>query len=60
MAPFPEVLSAIEVARQDAWAERSPKHVTRRGHKGTHQGLPNSFSQPIYVPGKYLVRIFFR
>lgn len=56
MAPFPEVLSLIETARQNAWAERSPKHITRRGHKGSGNqgGLPNSFSQPIYVPGKYL------
>lgn len=59
MAPFTEVLAAIESARLDAWAERSPRHVTvHRGHRGgQHGGLPNSFSQPIYVPGKYLVSL---
>lgn len=57
MAPFSEVLAALEVARQDSWAERSPRHVVaNRGHRGSLQGgLPNSHSQPIYVPGKYSV-----
>ncbi|KAM7363825.1 shal K[+] channel interacting protein [Cochliomyia hominivorax] len=75
MAPFGDILSALENARQAAWAERSPMNpaggsgssgsgsgvsgiATQRlhGHRGnsTHGGgLPNSHSQPIYVPGKY-------
>lgn len=59
MAPFNEVLISIENARQDAWAERSPHRSVagaNRGHRGSLQGgLPNSHSQPIYVPGKYSV-----
>lgn len=60
MAPFSEVMSALEVARQRAWSDRSPKHSVgmNRGHRGNsnHTGtLPNSHSQPIYVPGKYSV-----
>lgn len=113
MAPFGDILSALENARQAAWAERSPlhpaggssggasgsggsglsaggnggiggiggmasgsgnlasgsgcsvaasssglQHRQQHGHRGhsTHgAGLPNSHSQPIYVPGKYSV-----
>lgn len=61
MAPFGDVLSALENARQASWAERSPLNPagmgTTRGHRGSssHGGLPNSHSQPIYVPGKYSV-----
>lgn len=88
MAPFGDILSALEVARQAAWAERSPMNPAggsgssgsasgsasgsgsgsgTSGHIGTHRlhghrgssnhtgGLPNSHSQPIYVPGKYSV-----
>ncbi|XP_052865328.1 uncharacterized protein LOC128271740 [Anopheles cruzii] len=62
MAPFGEVLAALEEARQRAWSERSPHSSSGgggggliRGHRGSscHGGLPNSHSQPIYVPGKY-------
>ncbi|XP_050083420.1 uncharacterized protein LOC126570018 isoform X1 [Anopheles aquasalis] len=62
MAPFTEVLAALEEARQRAWSERSPHSSSGggvggliRGHRGNscHGGLPNSHSQPIYVPGKY-------
>lgn len=60
MAPFGEVLSALEEARQKAWSDRSPKHSSglNRGHRGSSNqigSLPNSHSQPIYVPGKYSV-----
>uniref|UniRef100_A0A182T0F7 Uncharacterized protein n=1 Tax=Anopheles maculatus TaxID=74869 RepID=A0A182T0F7_9DIPT len=63
LAPFGEVLSALEEARQRAWSERSPHSSSGggggliRGHRGNscHGGLPNSHSQPIYVPGKYSV-----
>lgn len=61
-APFSDVLNGLENARQAAWAERSPQHRTgmctmNQGHRGSssHGGLPNSHSQPIYVPGKYSV-----
>lgn len=60
-APFNEVLSGLENARQAAWAEQSPQHrsgmMYHQGHRGSSsQGsLPNSHSQPIYVPGKYSV-----
>lgn len=65
MAPFGEVLSALEDARQRAWLERSPKHSAgmNRGHRGNSSQtgtLPNSHSQPIYVPGKYSVSFIFR
>ncbi|XP_055617392.1 uncharacterized protein LOC129762854 [Toxorhynchites rutilus septentrionalis] len=61
MAPFGEVLAALEDARLRAWSERSPHSSSggsgahRSGHRGNscHGGLPNSHSQPIYVPGKY-------
>ncbi|XP_073817581.1 shal K[+] channel interacting protein [Musca autumnalis] len=75
MAPFGDILSALENARQAAWAERSPMNpaggsgssgsgsgvsgiATQRlhGHRGSSSRgghLPNSHSQPIYVPGKY-------
>ncbi|XP_017473309.1 PREDICTED: uncharacterized protein LOC108364221 isoform X2 [Rhagoletis zephyria] len=80
MAPFGDILSALENARQAAWAERSPMnpaggsgssgsgsgvsgiggpsvstHHRHHGHRGhsSQGGLPNSHSQPIYVPGKY-------
>ncbi|TDG52256.1 hypothetical protein AWZ03_001086 [Drosophila navojoa] len=90
MAPFGDILSALENARQAAWAERSPLHPAggssggasgsggsglsgsaggsgsatvggmqhrqqhgHRGHSAHGAGLPNSHSQPIYVPGKY-------
>lgn len=66
MAPFGDVLNALENARQSAWLERSPHNPagsgggvgTSRGHRGSSiqgAGLPNSHSQPIYVPGKYSV-----
>lgn len=61
MAPFGDVLSALEIARQATWAERSPSNPAgvglTRGHRGNsiQGGLPNSHSQPIYVPGKYSV-----
>lgn len=71
-APFGDVLNAIENARQAAWAERSPLNrssgggggigvCANRGHRGSlqHGGLPNSHSQPIYVPGKYSVSNFY-
>lgn len=59
-APFNEVLNGLENARQAAWAEQSPQHrsgMYHQGHRGSSsQGsLPNSHSQPIYVPGKYSV-----
>lgn len=60
-ASFGDVLNGLENARQAAWAERSPQHragmCTNQGHRGSssHGGLPNSHSQPIYVPGKYSV-----
>lgn len=55
MAPFPDVIEALEMERQRAWTESSPqRNGMRRGHRGSPgQGLPNSHSQPIYVPGKY-------
>lgn len=61
MAPFGEVLMALESARQRSWLERSPKHRAgmQKGHRGNSNqngALPNSYSQPLYVPGKYLVR----
>lgn len=66
MAPFGDVLNALENARQAAWAERSPQNrsggvCSNRGHRGSLQqgGLPNSHSQPIYVPGKYSVSNFY-
>lgn len=64
MAPFGEVLMALEDARQKSWADRSPKHSAgmNRGHRGSSNqigSLPNSHSQPIYVPGKYSVRFLF-
>jgi hypothetical protein len=58
MAPFGDVLTSLEDARQSAWAQRSPHNSGgHRGHRGSsvHGGLPNSHSQPIYVPGKYSV-----
>lgn len=108
MAPFGDVITALESARQAAWAEQgSPQNrstgggsssngsgsgnasgggritglsgadgtaaaaaaasaaaanfsggvCVNRGHRGSlqHGGLPNSHSQPIYVPGKYSV-----
>lgn len=55
MAPFPDVIEVLETERQRAWSECSPqRNGMRRGHRGSPgQGLPNSHSQPIYVPGKY-------
>lgn len=55
MAPFPDVIEVLEIERQRAWSECSPqRNGMRRGHRGSPgQGLPNSHSQPIYVPGKY-------
>ncbi|EDW24781.1 GL23211 [Drosophila persimilis] len=100
MAPFGDILSALESARQAAWADHSPLHNAsasasggaggsgsasgasgasgsggsnrsgigsgsvgmgihhrqkhgHRGHSMHGAGLPNSHSQPIYVPGKY-------
>jgi hypothetical protein len=62
MAPFNEVLVSLEDARLRAWSQRSPKHYPgmSRGHRGNSNQLgtlPNSHSQPIYVPGKYSVSI---
>lgn len=62
MAPFGDVLSALENERLAAWSEISPHHRgvgANRGHRGSSSqgGLPNSHSQPIYVPGKYSVSI---
>lgn len=62
MAPFGEVLAALEDARIKSWSNRSPKHSVgmNRGHRGSSIGsLPNSHSQPIYVPGKYSVCLQF-
>lgn len=62
MAPFGEVLAALEDARIKSWSNRSPKHSVgmNRGHRGSSIGsLPNSHSQPIYVPGKYSVSLQF-
>lgn len=64
MAPFGDVLSALEDARQRAWSERSPKLCSgmKRGHRGNSSQtgtLPNSHSQPIYVPGKYSVSVIY-
>jgi SAM and SH3 domain-containing protein 1 len=61
MAPFGDVLLTLEDARQKAWSDRSPKHIAgmNKGHRGSSNqigSLPNSHSQPIYVPGKYSVR----
>lgn len=61
MAPFGDVLTTLEDARQRAWSERSPAHSAGmiKGHRGSSNqigSLPNSHSQPIYVPGKYSVR----
>lgn len=55
MAPFADVIEVLEVERQHAWTESSPhRNGMRRGHRGSPgKGLPNSHSQPIYVPGKY-------
>ena len=56
VAPFADVLEVLEVERQRAWSESSPQRSgMRRGHRGSpgQGGLPNSHSQPIYVPGKY-------
>lgn len=56
VAPFPDVIEVLEIERQRAWTESSPpsRNGMRRGHRGSPgQGLPNSHSQPIYVPGKY-------
>ena len=55
MAPFADVIEALEGERVRAWSECSPKrNGMKRGHQGSPgQGLPNSHSQPIYVPGKY-------
>lgn len=55
MAPFADVIEVLEIERQRAWSECSPqRNGMRRGHRGSPgQGLPNSHSQPIYVPGKY-------
>lgn len=89
MAPFGDVLGALEQERIAAWLEISPSLPRRRqrrtsgsgcgddsgassstggGGSASHQkkkrgsgsshstmGLPNSHSQPIYVPGKYSV-----
>lgn len=61
MAPFGEVLMVLEDARRKAWSNRSPKHSSgiSKGYRGSCNQidtLPNSHSQPIYVPGKYSVR----
>lgn len=61
MAPFGEVLMLLEDARRKAWSNRSPKHSAGqgKGYRGSCNQidtLPNSHSQPLYVPGKYSVR----
>ncbi|XP_055716048.1 uncharacterized protein LOC129809927 [Phlebotomus papatasi] len=56
VAPFEEVLVTLENERVTAWANISPRRNSmKRGHQGSpgSSGLPNSHSQPIYVPGKY-------
>lgn len=56
MAPFADVIDVLEGERVRAWSECSPKrNGMKRGHQGSpgQGGLPNSHSQPIYVPGKY-------
>ncbi|CRK90930.1 CLUMA_CG004619, isoform A [Clunio marinus] len=58
MAPYLDVLTALEDVRQRAWLKRSPKHSPgmSKGHRGSSNQigtLPNSHSQPLYVPGKY-------
>lgn len=60
MAPFGEVLMLLEDARRKAWSNRSPKHGAGqgKGYRGSCNQidtLPNSHSQPLYVPGKYSV-----
>lgn len=74
MAPFGDVLSALEEERIAAWLEvnQTNQHRTSGGDaisgcsssssasqkmrpSGSSTGLPNSHSQPIYVPGKYSV-----
>lgn len=84
MAPFGDVLGALEQERIAAWLEINPHpHRTsscgggddsgassstttasqkKRGSGSSHStmGLPNSHSQPIYVPGKYSVSKLFQ
>ncbi|CAD7084225.1 unnamed protein product, partial [Hermetia illucens] len=59
--PYEDVLNAIEKVRLSKWTERHVRIAAglttgRPHHRGSanQSGLPNSQSQPIYVPGKYL------
>ncbi|KAL5284851.1 SASH1 family protein [Megaselia abdita] len=68
-AKYEDILTAIESVRKSKWTERHVRAVnaltagpasatTMRPHKGVGMAnqslLPNSHSQTIYVPGKYL------
>ena len=74
MAPFGDVLGALEQERIAAWLEIDPNRTSsgcgdesgasssgsthkkrESGSSHSTMGLPNSHSQPIYVPGKYSV-----
>lgn len=66
--PYEDVLDAIEQVRLSKWKERhvriSTGHtLTRRLAGPSSSGLvgssvmPTSHSQPLYVPGKYLVSV---
>lgn len=68
-AKYEDILTAIENVRKSKWTERHVRAVnaltsgpasttTMRPHKSgiaNQSLLPNSHSQTIYVPGKYLV-----
>lgn len=68
-AKYEDILTAIESVRKSKWTERHMRAVnaqtlgpasatTMRSHKSgiaNQSLLPNSHSQTIYVPGKYLV-----
>lgn len=63
--PYEDVLNAIEKVRLSKWTERHVRIAAglttgRPHHRGpaNQSGLPNSQSQPIYVPGKYLVSCY--
>jgi len=60
MVPFGEVLYALENARLAAWndGQNINKLPCHRNNISQHGILLNSHSQPIYVPGKYLVCLF--
>ncbi|XP_055903937.1 uncharacterized protein LOC129939803 [Eupeodes corollae] len=59
--PYEDILDAIEKVRLSKWKERHVRIAagltTTRPHRGgigNQANLPNSHSQPLYVPGKYL------